>query len=111
MSLDISLYVEQEEVMGLNITHNLCKMAQQVKIGNHNLYEYLWNPHELKIYSAYKLIDPLKIGLARLHKDPFKYSEYNPDNGWGSYSNLLETVEQYLIGCIKYPEAEIGIWK
>lgn len=40
---------ETDEVWHENITHNMNKMADQVPIGEHTLYDYLWRPDEIGI--------------------------------------------------------------
>lgn len=109
MSLDVSLYktVTQEvSVFDYNITHNLCRMANEAGI-----YQHLWRPEELGITTANELIRPLTDGLARLEADPDRFKAFNPANGWGDYEGLVRFVRAYLIACIKHPDAEISTWK
>ena len=51
MSLDINLMVTKPtSVWDYNITHNLGKMAAQVRLSNgHTLYQVLWRPEEIDI--------------------------------------------------------------
>ena len=54
MSLDVDLMViEPVSVFSLNITHNLGKMAGEVKLSNgKTLYDVLWRPDENDYYTA-----------------------------------------------------------
>lgn len=99
---------DSDEVFHANITHNLGKMADATGT---MLYEALWRPEELpnQITYAKDLISYLSKGLAELLDNPDKYKQLNPENGWGSYEGLVKFVEDYLVACIKYPEAEITV--
>jgi len=95
---------ETNKVYHANITHNLCEMAEQAGI-----YKHLWRPEEIDITLASELVDPLREGLHKLKLEPEKYKKFNPENGWGSYENLVNFVEDYLNACYKYPDALIKI--
>ena len=105
---DISKYSEFEketcEVFSANITHNLGKMADEA-----GLYEALWRPKELDAEKAIDLITFLAIGLKTLLSNPEHFEKYNPENGWGTYENLVNFTSEYLHACVKYPQAKIGI--
>lgn len=110
---------ETNEVFQANITHNLGEMADKAGI-----YNALWRPYRL-IYEGYEfkdydeeskfeesvtikakqLIKPLREGLHKLLDNPEEYKKYNPDNGWGTYEQLVELVKNYLDACYKYKEA------
>ena len=109
MSLDINLMVTKPtSVWDYNITHNLGKMADQVRLSNgHTLYQVLWRPEELDFVYAGEIIRWLKEGLSILLSNPEKYKAYNPENGWGSYEGLVQFVEEYIKACIDNPEAKI----
>lgn len=92
------------EVFSANITHNLGNMASEAGI-----YEYVWRPEELGIMKAKELIEPLKAGIAELKRNPIKYKQFNPSNGWGSYDIFVPWLEKYLVACEEYPEAEITV--
>lgn len=93
-----------------NITHNLNKMAMEVKLHTgHTLYEYLWRPDELGLTIALPLIAPLKEGLAQLEFAPEHFKKFNPENGWGNYEGLVKFVKAYLSACEKHPQARIHI--
>ena len=105
MSLDVTLTaLRPKEVFSCNITHNLTKMADAAGI-----YQHLWRPEELSITRAQELIQPLTEGLARLEADPEHYRKFNAANGWGTYENFVDFVEDYLKGCIENPNATISV--
>ena len=107
MSLDITLLRDEPtEVFEGNITHNLNKMADAVGV-----YKQLWRPEEVGIERGKDLIEPLKMGIYKMRKEPEKYKAFNPYNGWGSYDNLLTLMEQYLIACQAYPDAIVKVWR
>lgn len=100
----IPLESDSHIVFSANITHNLNEMAKEVGI-----YKELWRPEELGFTKAGELIDRLDIGLFLLRNEPERYKAFNPDNGWGDYEELVEFVENYLVACRRYPEAEIRV--
>ena len=105
MSLDVRLEaVRPTVVFDSNITHNLGKMAAKA-----GLYQLLWRPEELNITHAAQLIEPLRVGLALLERDPAYYRQFNPTNGWGTYEKLVEFTREYLAACIENPDAEIHV--
>ena len=115
MSLDVHLMAEvntgasepvEVELFWRNITHNLNTMADKAGI-----YKHLWRPEEIAIDTAEQLVDPLKIGLARLKSDPEEFKKLNPPNGWGDYDGLVAFVEDYLAACEKHPKAKVSVSK
>lgn len=111
MSLDVYLtQVQPTQVFEHNITHNLTKMASQVALSNgKNLYEVLWRPDEHGFQYAKDIADLLDEGWNILQADPEFFSQFNPDNGWGSYEGLCIFVYEYRNACWNNPEAEIGV--
>lgn len=101
MSLDVYL---KKQIFRRNITHNLNVMADEAGI-----YQCLWGPEEIDIYSAGDLIEPLTKGLDLLKSDPDRFKKLNPSNGWGTYEGLVSFVEDYLRWCILFPECEIEV--
>ena len=87
MSLDVDLMVIQPtSVYSNNITHNLGKMASEVKLSNDlTLYDVLWHPDEHGLKFARDIADLLDDGWNILLSDPAKFKKFNPENGWGSY--------------------------
>lgn len=83
-----------------NVTHNLNKMAMNVPIGEHTLYEYLWRPDEIGVqYITEAFVNSIYMAFnhLKLHKD--KLIEYNSDNGWGTYENLYDFCKS-LVMCL-----------
>lgn len=101
MSLDVSLH---QSVYSANITHNLGAMAQEAGI-----YQHLWRPEELHIWSASELIEPLAKGLALLVSDPERFKKYDSPNGWGTYGHFVPFVSQYLAACVANPDATVSV--
>ena len=122
MSLDVRLYGEsiteecectcghkhtgatQQCLYSANITHNLNRMANAAGI-----YEALWRPEEIGVTRPRQLIPLLREGLARLVENPEVFKEYNPENGWGTYSGLVSFVRNYLAACEEYPDATVYV--
>jgi hypothetical protein len=117
MSLDVDLMITQPcSIYSGNITHNLGKMAREVKYGlewagvaDLSLYDVLWRPEEHGFYFAREISELLDEGWNILLSDPEKYKRYNPENGWGSYEGLCDFVYRYRNACWDNPEAELSI--
>ena len=111
MSLDVDLMVIQPvSIFSLNITHNLGKMASEVKLSNgKTLYDILWRPDEHGYYTAEDISELLDEGFNILLSDPEKFKQYNPENGWGEYDGLVNFVYSYLNACLDTPNAELNI--
>jgi len=111
MSLDVDLMVTMPtSVYSGNITHNLGKMAGEVKLSNDKtLYDILWRPEEHGFYFAREISELLDEGWNILLSDPEKYKRYNPENGWGSYEGLCDFVYRYRNACWDNPEAEVSV--
>lgn len=118
MSLDVSLYktnfltcdcgkkheLERECVYNSNITHNLGDMAKMAGI-----YYVIWRPEEVDVKLANEIINPLQNGYNELLANPNYFKQFNSENGWGIYDNLLSFVLNYLNACKKYPDAIIEV--
>jgi hypothetical protein len=89
-----------------HITHNLGHMAEEAGI-----YNALWRPDECGITRGRDLIEPLRVGLARLEAEPERFRAFNPENGWGSYETLVKFVRQTIAACEKYPKARVRAWR
>lgn len=111
MSLDVDLMVTQPtSVYSANITHNLNKMAMEVKLGGGlTLYDVLWRPDEHGMVFARDIADHLDVGWNILLSDPEKFKKFNPENGWGSYDGLCNFVYNYRNACWDQPDAELSI--
>ncbi len=105
MSLDVYLNDENEGyVFEYNITHNLAKMASEAGV-----YEFTWDAVEQGYKKASDIVKGLEIGLLELLNDEEHYSQFNPENGWGSYNGLVKFLVAYIKACHKYPDATIEI--
>jgi hypothetical protein len=105
MSLDVYLdELQPVAVFDGNITHNLNKMADAAGI-----YKHLWRPDEIGVTKAHELIGPLREGLSRLTADPGFFGALEPENGYGSYSGLVEFVASYLEACEAHPHADVRV--
>ncbi len=102
----LDMTMNSYEVYWANVTHNLAPMAVQS-----GLYKPLWRPDEIGINKAKQLISPLREGLTILQRNPAKFKEFNPDNGWGDYEGLVNFVTNYLQACEEFPEADVSIWR
>lgn len=115
-----------------NITHNLNKMADAA-----GLYDALWHPalivagpevakqiRDLEgqrqwsdadasrvqfMAKARDLVEPLRVGLARLRGDPQRFEALNPASGWGDYAGLVRFTSDYLAACEKHPESTVRV--
>jgi len=114
VSLDVGLFLPYTTIDGehkrihvfeRNVTHNLALMARAVGI-----HKACWRPDEIGYTHARDLVPALEAGLARLEGDgPDAFREYEPENGWGTWSTLCAFVEAYLDACREYPDAEISV--
>lgn len=43
------------------------------------------------------------------NEKPDYFKQFNPSNGWGSYTVFLPWVKEYLNACREYPEATIYV--
>ena len=111
MSLDVDLMVTQPtSVYSANITHNLGKMASEVKLSNgKTLYEVLWRPDEHGMKFAKDISELLDEGWNILLSDPDKFKQFTPTNHWGSYEGLCDFVYKYRNACWDQPDAELSI--
>lgn len=112
MSLDVDLMVTQPvSVYSGNITHNLGKMANQVKLSNGmTLYDVLWRPDEQEgLKYAKDISELLDEGWNILMSDPDYFMTFDPENGWGCYEGLCNFVYQYRNACWNFPDAELSV--
>ena len=114
--------VTTDNVLHINITHNLGMMASKVDLqwndaltGHYfdtNLYVILWRPEEVfvdTVITLDMLVRPLEIGLKYLLSHESELSKYNPENNWGHYENFVEILPQYIRACYKWPDAVVTI--
>ena len=111
MSLDVDLMITKPiSVYDENITHNLGKMAGEVKLSNDlTLYDILWRPDEHGLKFAREISELLNEGWNTLLSDPEYYKQWNPENGWGSYEGLVDFVYKYRNACWDNPDAELRV--
>ena len=103
MSLDVFLIATRPTtVFNGGMTHNLARMAAEAGV-----YQLLWRPEDLGITHAHQLLQPLQEGLLRLVSDPARFQQFDPENGWGAYEELVEFTRQYHAACLLYPDAEV----
>lgn len=99
-----------------NLTHNLATMAQKT---NPSLYLLMWRPEEQPKYryvssdgEEFKvkcelLIADLELAIWDLESRPEYFKQFNPINGWGSYSGLLYEAKRFLQACKLNSEANV----
>jgi hypothetical protein len=120
MSLDMYLR-DRHEVNGLNVTHNLGKMASHVIVRHITidnpmdsvltLYDLTWNFVE----SDYKVGSDISESLYRAirymvaHKK--QLLKYDSQNGWGTYDGLLNFTIGLLEITLRYPDEIIEVSK
>lgn len=99
---------ESDTYLYINLTHNLTKMARQCRvIGTCNydsdsavvtLYDLLWHPKD-NLQVTTPTLDYLEDVMAcykNLIQNPDFFKQYNPDNGWGTYEQLVKRTKEYL---------------
>jgi len=111
MSLTVSLMVPKPvSVYDNNITHNLSKMASEVKLSNGlSLYDVLWRPDEHELELAEDIVELLDEGWNILVSEPDRFRQLNPENGWGNYDGLCKFVYEYRNACWNEPNATIEV--
>ena len=111
MSLTVNLMVPQPvSVYDNNITHNLSKMASEVKLSNGlSLYDVLWRPDEHELELAEDIAELLDEGWNILLSEPDRFRQLNPENGWGNYDGLCKFVYEYRNACWNEPDATIEV--
>ena len=111
MSLTVHLMVPKPvSVYDNNITHNLSKMASEVKLSNGlSLYDVLWRPDEHELELAEDIAELLDEGWNILLSEPDRFRQLNPENGWGNYDGLCRFVYEYRNACWNEPDATIEV--
>lgn len=87
-----------------NITHNVNQMAEKAGI-----YKELWEPEEIGITTANMLVLPLFAGLLKLTSNAKEFKKLAPENGWGTHEQLIEFVKNYIVACVKWPQAKVEV--
>jgi len=113
MSLTVNLMVTKPvSVYDNNITHNLGKMASEVKLSNGlSLYDVLWRPDEHELVLAEDIAELLDEGWNILLSEPDRFRQLNPENGWGNYNDLCKFVYEYRAACWNEPCAAIEVYR
>ena len=91
-------------IYSANITHNMCPMAKAA-----NIYDLLWRGPENNIKKAHQLVEPLLNAISLMVREPAKFIELNPSNGWGSYDDFLPWLVKLAAKCAEYPDAEVEV--
>ena len=88
-----------------SVTHNLKTMAKVVDI-----YEPVWYPENCELLkSAKDLVEPLRNALRKLARNPEFYKTFNARNGYGTYEQFVEFLQDYLVACLRNPDAQIYV--
>lgn len=96
--------IETTEVWHGNITHNLVTMASVcLSWGDYTLYDLLWRDEQLP-FDKYAYISHLSYCLNCLKNDPEYFKQFNPENGWGTYEQLCDFIEDFVKALIDMPE-------
>jgi len=111
MSLTVNLMVAKPvSIYDNNITHNLSKMASEVKLSNGlTLYDVLWRPDEHELELAEDIAELLDEGWNILQSEPDRFKQHNPSNGWGNFDGLCKFVYEYRNACWNEPDAKIEV--
>lgn len=83
-------------LLHVNITHNLAKMANQCEVDGVSLYTLLWHPDEVLINGkpSISYCQNILILYIELKTHRERYEKFNPSNGWGSYDSLLNALKK-----------------
>lgn len=100
----VTVEVTDHYLFHANITHNLNKMASEC-----GLYEPLWRPGDLGVTKAGDLCYYLSKGLQVALDESERLSMYNPDNGWGTYEQLVRFTLDYFFACKRFPDAIVEV--
>ena len=102
---------ETNEFWHGNITHNLCGMAEdcesfEEEYQHYNLYDLLWRDTQVPFTGVYLniYIAHLAYCLYVLKNDPDHFKKFNPENGWGTYEQLVNFVEEFIKALVTMPE-------
>lgn len=102
-----------------NVTHNMGKMADNVKITYYDsddnclkdttLYCIVWRPEELNMSTTSDILEPLKDGINFMIDHRKHLLQFNPANGWGNYTHFLQWLIKYKEACEDNPDCKIEI--
>lgn len=98
---------ETNEFWHGNITHNLTRMASNcIGYDQWTLYELLWRdeqPDLDKLEYSFLLFSCLR----NLTNNPEKFKQFNPENGWGTYEQLVNFVKDFIKHLIDSPDGSV----
>lgn len=101
---------EEEEEWSANITHNLGKMASNIPVsGYYSLYDVMWHPEDNNIKDTTTLLKYLIEGLKYMIDHRKDLLQYNSENGWGTYEDLMKFTLNYKQHCEDNPDCEISV--
>jgi len=115
MSLDLSLVVANapctcecghqhtsttpREVYSSNITHNLNKMFEAAGV-----YRILWHGEGLV---AGEVVEKLEAAHKDMVANPKTYMVHDAPNGWGTYPDAVQWLEEVIQACKEHPAATL----
>ena len=100
-----SIHIGEDE--GVNYTHNTNRMIREAGIPD---WPYNFLDHIQDDGCAGDMIEPLCKAICNMLKDPEKYKEMNPANGWGNYKSLLTVLMELVVLCAENPSASVRHW-
>lgn len=104
-----------------NITHNMGKMADHIKVNyqvdgeeyENTLYQMVWRPDEVgdgkTCCNTTVMAQALQSGIAYMVAHRKDLEKYNPENGWGNYNVFLAWLKCYWDVCLEHPDCEIEV--
>ena len=100
---------EDDTYFHINLTHNLTTMADKCKVDLYSrcmtiheesptLYNLLWHPKETMGIGepTMEYVEGLISCYRKLLEDADYFKKYNPENGWGTYEQLLKRTKEYI---------------
>lgn len=92
MSADVSVFTDigddaKHEWASLNVTYNLSEMLREAG--------FVGWPKARDTMKASEFLAHLAGVLATLKANPDKYSKYDSPNGWGTYLDLIPSLEEF----------------
>lgn len=112
---------EDNTYFHINMTHNLNKMADKCHSsittvskneGTVTLYDLLWRPDENLNITVPNMdyLESLMSCYRNLLENPRHFKRFNPDNGWGSYEQLLNNTKKF-IGALQSISTDFNNYK
>ena len=119
---------EDDELLHVNLTHNLTEMAQHVPVfgTDYTAYDLLWHPENIKELPKETIThedegwEEERITLTALYRRWFfdasfyisehrkELERFNPENGWGSYDGLLAKTTEICHCLLNIPNEELN---